>query len=247
MKKLTLTLTAALLVFPSAAKAATIYTTFDDLCTPGGSTLCTAGGFTYRAGVGWTINPFSGLNDAAMAFTPTGDYTLDALQIVLLGPSVGTHFANVQLMSDAGGLPGTVLESFQVVLPGSSFDPATVNTGNVLLAMPVVINSTLHPLLASGAQYWLSAGTDPNGSGMWVMSGVLPTGLNGSVGPAAALRDDGTWVSAAVNPANGSTLGSFAVEGTPAAVPEPATLLLLGSGIGVLARRGVRPRRRSTT
>ena len=245
MKKLTLTLMiAALVSIPCAARAATIYTTFDDPCVPGGSTLCTAGGFTYRAGIGWTINPFAGLADAAMAFTPTGDYTLDALQILLLGPSLGTNFATVRLMSDAGGLPGTVLESYQVVLSNSTFDPATVNTG-ALLSMPTVINSITHPLLTAGTQYWITAGTDPNGSAMWVMSGELANPLTGSVGPAAALRDDGTWVSAVVNPANGSTLGSFAVEGTEAHVPEPATLLLLGSGVGAFARRGLR--RRSTT
>jgi hypothetical protein len=131
--------------------------------------VCTASGVTYDGGSGWSFgNSFGSVVDAAMAFTPTADYTLDSISvaathIVSQGDGPSSDLANVYLMSDLSGAPGSVIESFQVTMAQSTLVGQTSQ-----LQEPLVGLSVLHPLLTSGTQYWLvMSAVDPNTRAAW--------------------------------------------------------------------------------
>src|SRR5262249_48593365 len=68
-------------------------------------------GDTYQTGVGWTLGLPGTYQDVGNRFTPAGtSYTLDTIALAL-GYVTGTNAVDVALMTDAGGLPGLVIES----------------------------------------------------------------------------------------------------------------------------------------
>jgi hypothetical protein len=97
--------------------------------------------------------------------------------------------------------------------------------------------STLHPALHSGVIYWVAAREviAPGGftSATWGWNSTGDTGTAFSFGGFA-----GPWAT------NMSTANAFSVEGTDVeAVPEPASMLLFGTGITGLIARRIRRRR----
>jgi hypothetical protein len=79
----------------------------------------------------------------------------------------------------------------------------------------------LHPVLSANTQYWLIASAPgPDEEAAWNLN-FLNMGISGK----KAFREDmGTW-----NVYDNIPMAAFSVTGTP--VPEPTTMLLLGSGL----------------
>lgn len=149
----------------------------------------------------------------AMAFTvaPGADVTFTEAELALWNTE-GSNELTVQLATDLGGLPGTILESIQVTVPGS--------------ATLVSALSTALPVLTAGSTYWIIATTDLLGNSDFGWFFTDP--------PASSLiafqTDDGFgpsgWSSFT------DTGAAFRVSGVSlAAVPEPSALVLAGLGL----------------
>jgi len=156
----------------------------------------------------------------AYAFTPTETFTFSSAQLpmnLVTGPN---HF-QVLLMTSSGGLPGTIIETITLTDAVPMFPPQIV-----------VANSSLHPVLTAGTQYWLAVfAPEPSTFGIWNHSfdDFSTPQARGFVSPT------GPWVETniLIKPA-------FQINGEP--VPEPSTMLLLGTGLASLGT-AVRKRR----
>jgi hypothetical protein len=162
-------------------------------------------------GIGIGFIPFtSTFNYAGIAFTPAGQsYTLDSLELpleLISGPNV----ADIFVTSNAGGLPGSLLESFHLT--------GALTSGTNSL---VTIDSTNHPLLSAGSQYWIVAAGGPGSFVTWAQNELQEKGPNVS-GPAlgSLVRDSDLNVREAL-----------LVNGT--AVPEPGSVFLV-TGLAVI-------------
>jgi len=225
----------AILLMCVPARAATIYTTFQS-CNTGVDMFCTPDGRTYNLGAGHTVDaqndPFN-IVGAAMGFTLTDTFTFDAAELALTA-YVSGDLATVSLMSDSGGTPGTILETFHVAAPDylSQYDLTVSPLG---LIPPLRVESILHPILTAGTQYWLAV----SGVSAWDFNSN-PQGLGGTDGTVADHKTSGEWI------AYTAPQGAFAIEGTASGtpVPEPATVMLLGvSALGLVGARARSGRR----
>jgi len=167
----------------------------------------------------------------AQQFTPTGNFTLDQIDLAffaLITPP--DNELTLSINADNDGLPGVVLESFNLT---NAFGQNQIDTAD----------STLHPLLVDGSNYWIVASfTDPastNDKALWNLS----NNTSATFSPSAFSTDNGTtWA------ATGQTteMAVFDVLGTESAVPEPGpstlvcTGLLLFAGLGIWRWRAAR-------
>src|SRR5581483_10621370 len=115
----------------------------------------------------------------------------------------------ISLNSDSSGLPGSAIETFTYSDSG---------LGNFGDPNPLVsLTSLTHPLLNAGTTYWLtvvdSAGNDA------VVWNWNQTGDSSST--ATSLDGGATWANAGLTP------GAYQLND----VPEPASVMLLGSGL----------------
>jgi hypothetical protein len=156
--------------------------------------------------------------DWAMAFTSSGDYALDAIRLPLGLVSGAPSDLYLSLAANDNGFPGAILESWTLSAIGPINGPLTT------------ASSVLHPILMTGATYWIAADAPVTSSA------VFQWNASPSAWGFHAMRyNEGNWIASSETP-----YGAFDVNATPA-VPEPATLMLLGSGTAALAWR----RRRS--
>jgi len=158
----------------------------------------------------------------AYAFTPSGTFTFNSAQLAM-GLVHGPNILQVLLMTSSGGFPGNVIESITLTNAVAPFGSNGI----------VVANSALHPVLTFGTQYWLVAfPSDPNIAMGWNFT------FNDFLTP-GAFTDDHVNLAGPWDPTGGPA-AAFQINGDP--VPEPTTMLLLGSGLTALGA-AVRKRR----
>jgi hypothetical protein len=152
----------------------------------------------------------------AAAFTPVHNDAVTEVDVAA-GPVFLSNQFTVFLMSDNGGVPGTILDSITVHHP-APYSATTV--------ADVTGWNTAADLLLGGDQYWIALAS-PGFINDW---GLNSTGATGPV----AVGNPTIWV-----PGGPVTNEAFEVQG----VPEPTSLSLLALGGAALIYRKLRARK----
>jgi hypothetical protein len=125
----------------------------------------------------------------------------------------GPNQVDVFLMSDAAGLPGSIIESWHLLdLPSTTpIIPLTT------------IASSLNPVLAPGQQYWVAASGGPDTFDIWSLT--LFQGASSGPDASRVIRNgvDSGWVGV-----SDARTGALVVTGDPVPEPTPLFLVLLG-------------------
>jgi hypothetical protein len=150
----------------------------------------------YNAGTGYTISgPDSPIGQTfadAMPFTPASDDTISRV-IVAVGHVAGTNGVTVSVNEDAGGLPGNVLQSFDL-------------TGLPVFGMCCLLESSDANIpVAAGTQYWVVVATSANTSDTW---DAWNWNLTDQTAQPFAFFNNGVWQQTS------GVLAAFAVLGT---------------------------------
>lgn len=145
----------------------------------------------------------------AASFTPSAAYTLSTIDLAatwITGPNQLT----VLLTSDAGGVPGSTIESFNLTNFSGFYVPGVVTA-----------TSVLHPTLMAGTTYWVELTANDLVDTLDGWYPVLNSVTYGGFGESAYRSGAGAW-----NVSGVGVFQAFDVTGT-AATPEPSTLALV--------------------
>jgi hypothetical protein len=149
----------------------------------------------------------------ATGFTPSATFRLTSIDIALGYPAGfsgnGPNQADVYLMNDSGGLPGSTIESWDLTNLPTTCGPCPLST----------ITSPSNPVLVAGNQYWVVASGGQQTFDFWTFT------LGGNSFDPLATRAilngvDSGWVLDTSN----HRQGALVVSGD--AVPEPTSLAL---------------------
>jgi len=179
--------------------------------------------FQTATNTGWSVyDTPTGFQQVASSFAPTATFTLTQIDVAasyLSGPNQIT----VELLSNAGGTPGSVIESWTLTGLPQAFNGSF--TPEALTAAPGIT-------LMEGTTYWLELLTSDGTVALWNYSPNITgtTDVLGNVTGPSWVADSNQYVPA------------YDVQGTTAA-PEPSALPMLSAGIILLglvvARRGM--------
>jgi hypothetical protein len=137
--------------------------------------------------------------------------------------TVASGNVTVSLWTDGDGVPGTQLGSWNVASPAQIY-----GSGGLALT---TISDLAGPSLTAGQTYFLAISVSGGTDIVWNWN-------TGASGPYAWSSNGGTnWSSL-----GSGRLGAFDILGASSGVPEPATFLLLGSGVLCVL---LRPRKRA--
>jgi hypothetical protein len=169
-------------------------------------------GNSYDCCNGWTV---SGPGSPPGQFISANEFTAGATAFVsqidiAIGKVVGDGGGTASLYTvGSGGVPGTLLGSWDFVAHQTFGDCCAFET----------ISISGGPMLTQSTDYFMVLSADNTSWDAWNQN---TTGATGNV---LYSTDNGnSWNSNGV-----ATLGTFRIEGT--AVPEPGTLVMLGSGV----------------
>jgi hypothetical protein len=156
---------------------------------------------------------------ASFSLEGSESYSLDSIALAVTFFGLGTNQLDVSLTSDAGDMPGAILESFSFTDQVPVFDD--------ILDPPTVGVSITHPILTPGTTYWLVASAPDDAKESWFYSPQTAWGLT------ASSYNGDPW---SVTP---NTLTAFRITGSPAPVPAPGVALLaaLGTALTTALRR----------
>jgi hypothetical protein len=144
----------------------------------------------------------------AVPFVPGATALLRSFEVPL-GIVSGENQLQAFLMSDSGGEPGSVLESFSLSNLPSPPGPL------------LTVESTLNPLVVTGQRYWFGVTGGAQTFGLWTLN-LFQGDPNG--GGASSIVSSG--VAGAWTVGSGSRSGALEVMGDP--VPEPSYTILVG-------------------
>jgi len=170
-------------------------------------------GSSYSSSGGWAV----GLGFAqANMFTATTSGIVNQIDVAMTNAG-GPGTATVSLWTDVGDLPGVELGSWDVTAsqPCCAGEIVTIPVGS-------------GPSLNSGQSYFLEISpTDASTFNIWLnndqgISGLDLFSLDGGI----------SW-----NSTGNQTIGAFDILGSPSAVPEPATFVLLGCAVICMSSR----------
>ncbi|HEX5484279.1 MAG TPA: PEP-CTERM sorting domain-containing protein [Terriglobia bacterium] len=216
-------------------------------------------GMSFNNGLSFSINQSTVIVNGtvlppetiAVQFTPSGSFTFNDAKLAM-ALSSGTNTLNVYLESDANGMPGSILEGIQLsgLLPTTA--PGVVEAST---STGTLIAGTAGADMLDGTAYWLVAYAPVAGtSAAWDLA-LGPDTCAGAGGTtidcdmSTALSTDGgskilsnlafNTIPSATGPwtlAPAAPRPAFQIDGTmksspPPAVPEPASVLLLGTGL----------------
>lgn len=203
MKKLSVFTIVALVALCAASVPAMADIAYSNLGSPVNYNCCS----------GWTIggpnSPVGLVNDAEQ-FTSATTGNVSQIDVGVGWVTGGSNDATVQLWTSVNDLPGVMLSSTLVTnLP--TFGQSSNALGTATGSLGAVV---------AGQQYFVVIMADPAAWEAWNMNSTGATGL--------LLQDSGNgW-----NSFPGQTDGAFdVITGGNTGVPEPGTLVMLGSGV----------------
>jgi hypothetical protein len=179
-------------------------------------------GYSYNVDYGYTVG-YERLDYVpAAAFTPASDYTLTQIDLSI-GYVQGINSVKVDLLQDSNGVPGALIESWNL----RNLDPF----GSVGVVETVAPVSTVS--LLGGTEYWVEVTPrvedTPRNGGTWAGWNWNSQGVSGDF----YQTSDGTVINSGPN-----TLPAFEVLGTVVtAVPEPGFVLPVASLLAALLVR----------